>query len=317
MMAMQIQKSQIVCLLALASSLANVPCQADMTIRVDEATGRHTFYEGDAPVLTYNFGNVPVPEGVGGRYAVARSDYVHPLYGPTGEILTKDFSPDHPHHRGIYWAWPEVTYKGEKRDLHALQGVFARPVRIVRQHAEANSAVLEAENVWKWGDDEPIVREHALICVHASKGQQRLIDFEFRFEALKESVSIARRGQSAYGGLNIRFSSRQGQKIVTHTDPPETQPRRTWAELVGVPPGGEKPVGIVILQDRSNPHYPGDWVQYPGLNWLQPTFPKSGAAYELIPGKPLGLKYRLIIRDGEMNGEDLAEQWDAYGRLDE
>lgn len=222
-------------LFAFAICLGGGLCQAATTIRHDPATGQYTFYDGDAPVLTYNFGTVRVPEGVGGRYAVARSDYVHPIYGPDGEVLTTDFSRDHPHHRGVYWAWPEVTYKGENRDLHAQSST------------------------------------------------RRVIDFEFRFEALKEGVWIARRGQDKYGGLNIRLSSRKGQRIVTHTDPPDSQPQRAWAQLVGVPPEGKKPVGIVILQSRSNPDYPGDWIQYPNLNWLQPTFPKKGTAWSMLP----------------------------------
>ena len=60
-------------------------------------------------------------------YARARSDYIHPLFGLEGETLTKDWSTDHPHHRGIYWAWPEVDWRGQRGDLHALQHVFARP----------------------------------------------------------------------------------------------------------------------------------------------------------------------------------------------
>jgi hypothetical protein len=105
---------------------------AGMSVKVDEQAQRYTIEDNGQPVLTYNFGTVPVPAGVGGKYAVARSDYVHPLYGPNGEVLTKDYSPEHPHHRGVYWAWPEVTYRGETRDLHALQGVFARPVKMLR-----------------------------------------------------------------------------------------------------------------------------------------------------------------------------------------
>ena len=313
---MTMRKWRPVQLFAFATCLGGGLCQAAATIRHDLATGRYTFYDGDAPVLTYNFGTVRVPEGVGGRYAVARSDYVHPIYGLGGEVLTTDFSRDHPHHRGVYWAWPEVTYQGENRDLHALQGVFARPVRILRQEAKANRAELEAENVWKWADQEPIVREHAIIGLHVQNGTRRVIDFEFRFEALEKGVWIARRGQDKYGGLNVRLSSRKEQRIVTHTDPPGSHPRRAWAQLVGVPPEGKKPVGIVILQSRSNPDYPGDWIQYPNLNWLQPTFPKKSTAYELAPGKPLVLKYRLLVHEGELNDENLAKQWNAYDQAE-
>ena len=65
-------------------------------------------------------------------YARARSDYIHPLYGLNGEVLTRDWPVDHPHHRGIYWAWPEVDYGTNRGDLHALQKVFARPTGRVR-----------------------------------------------------------------------------------------------------------------------------------------------------------------------------------------
>ncbi|HUH47680.1 MAG TPA: DUF6807 family protein, partial [Arenibacter sp.] len=47
----------------------------------------------------------------GSIYAIPRSNYIHPLYGLEGEMLTSDW-PDaaHPHHRGIFWDWPEVRY---------------------------------------------------------------------------------------------------------------------------------------------------------------------------------------------------------------
>ena len=272
-----------------------------MTITVDDATGRYTIEDNGRPVLTYNFATVPVPAGVKGQYAVARSDYVHPLYGPSGEVLTKDYSPDHPHHRGLYWAWPEVTWKGEKRDLHALQGVFARPVRMLQEAG----AVLEAENIWKWSDQEPIVRERVTIRASEIKDNRRTIDFEFQFDALVPGVTIARRGQSAYGGFNLRFSARQQQTIVTNVG---------WAVIAGIPEGGQRPVSVAILQRQTNPEYPGDWIQYPNLNWLQPTFPTKGTAYELRPGAPLVLDYRLVVGAGVIDEREGAALWGAYNK---
>lgn len=118
-------------------------CLLALTVRTETDPQRFTILDDGRPVLTYNFGTVPVPAGVTGQYAVARSDYIHPLYGPNGEVLTADYPKDHPHHRGIYRAWPEVTRRGETQDLHALQGVFARPVKKLRQKA----CVLQAQNI--------------------------------------------------------------------------------------------------------------------------------------------------------------------------
>ncbi len=283
-----------------------------LTVSHDKSAGTYTVLDGKAPVLRYNFGTVPVPPGVKGKYAVARSNYVHPLYGPGGEELTKDFSPDHPHHRGIYWAWPEVYYKGSKRDLHALQGVFARPVGMAPVQRGAVFAQLEAVNQWKWGDAEPIVKETAIIRAYAAGPGGRCVDFEFRFLALVKGVSVARRGQKAYGGLNLRCSSRTGQKIAFHTDPVGTAVRRAWAQIVGVPPKGQTPVGITILQHASNPEYPGDWQPYPKIDWLQPTFPSKGTKYTLSTDKPLVLKFRLVVGAGEFDNTMLADLWSAY-----
>ena len=304
-------KKTITCVTAALLTVSAAVAEG-LTIVEDTASGRFTIADGGKPVLTYNFSTVPVPAGVTGRYAVARSDYVHPLYGPSGEVLTEDYSPDHPHHRGIYWAWPEVTWKGETRDLHALQGVFAHPVRIVRRDITNGCAVLEAENVWKWGDAEPIVNERATMTVSSEKGQWHVIDFAFRFESLVDGVTLARRGQAHYGGFNIRLSSRAYQKIVTHTDEPGISPRQAWACLSGVPPEGKRHVSLVILQDPLNPAYPGDWVQYPNLNWLQPTFPPSGTAYSLKRGVPLTLRYRLVVVAGDVDEAMLQTLWKAY-----
>lgn len=65
----------------------------------DEKTGQIVLREGDRPVLQYNYRTVDPPEGYvekikkGNRkYAMARSNYIHPLYGPDGEIMTGDWN---------------------------------------------------------------------------------------------------------------------------------------------------------------------------------------------------------------------------------
>jgi hypothetical protein len=118
--------------------------------------------------------------------------------------------------------------------------------------------------------------------------------------ALNEPVAIARRHRDAYGGFNLRFSARQEQKIVTN---------QGWAVITGVPPGGKEPVSVAIFQHAGNP---GDWVQYPNLNWLQPTFPAKGTAHTLTSDKPLVLKYRLWVFAGAPVESELAKRWSEF-----
>ncbi len=289
-----------------------------ISVEKDAASGQWSITEAGHPVLRYNYQtNFPGalldkvrPDDR--KYARARSDYIHPLYGFDGEELTCDWSVDHPHHRGIYWAWPEVDYRGERGDLHALQRVFARPTGRCTAQAGPVFAEIAAENLWLWEDREPIVNEHTVIRVWRSNPAGRLIDLEFRFSALKEDVAIARRETKLYGGLNLRFAPVQEQQIVSFCDPVGTLPRRTWGELSGLFTGGKTTTGLAMFPNPANPDFPGDWIQYPEINWLQPAFPSAGSRYVLKKECPLVLRYRLWLHTGRADATQLAALWTDY-----
>lgn len=309
-------------LAALASAPGATPASASprlMAAAKDPGTGQYLITEGGAPVLRYNYATLEpgaLLESVSAAnriYARARSDYIHPLYGLDGQELTQDWSKDHPHHRGIYWAWPEVDWRGQRGDLHALQRVFARPAGRCVASAGEDYAQIEADNVWKWENKDPIVRETARIRACRATAQGRVVDLEFRFTAIAESVWIARRGTDKYGGLNVRLAPVKDQLITWQNDPPAAGPRMAWGEISGVFPGGQDAAGLVTLQHPQNPDYPGDWIQYPELNWLQPVFPASGTRFELKKDLTLTLRFRLWIHRGPAAGAARCrEQWRLY-----
>jgi hypothetical protein len=285
----------------------------------DLATGQIDITDNGKPVLRYNYRTVEPGEVLdkvapGNRiYARARSNYIHPLYGLDGEVLTRDWSVDHPHHRGIYWAWPEVDFGTNRGDLHALQRVFARPTGKVRLQSGPVFGEIESENLWLWEDREPIVREEAIIRAHRATAQGRVVDLAFRFLALKDGVTVARRGTEHYGGLNIRMATPAAQDIAVHTDPSNAVPRRAWSDLSGIFGQARAASGLTVLQSPQNPDYPGDWVQYPNLSWCQPTFPAAGTRYALRPGQPLVLRFRLLVHAGSKpDDERAAKLWDAF-----
>lgn len=329
-------------------ALEEAPASPEVLLRAqrDPASDQFDLVEGERPVLRYNCATVGPGAVLGSiapanrKYAVPRGDYIHPLYGPHGEALTQDWSADHPHHRGIYWAWPEVDWRGQRGDLHALQRVFARPTGQCTAVGGPVVAQVEAENLWKWEDRDAIVRERALLRAWRATSAGRVVDLEFHFTALGEPVELARRDTTAYGGLNLRFSKVEGQRIAartspwsgplapnlgetpkaregrvggTATDPAGASPRLTWGQISGRFDGAATPTSVVILQHASNPDYPGDWVEYPALNWLQPTFPASGTRHRLERGVELTLRYRLWIRAGApAEDEACADQWRAF-----
>jgi len=75
----------------------------------DAGEGKVRLTANRSPVLVYSYGTVS-GEGVHSRYD--RANYLHPVYGLDGEVLTEDFPEDHAHHRGIFWAWPHIRVGG-------------------------------------------------------------------------------------------------------------------------------------------------------------------------------------------------------------
>ena len=291
-----------------------------MQVTRDLYTGQIVITEGDTPVLKYYYQLACPPDGYmasvaqGNRkYARARSNYIHPLYGPSGEELTYDWSHDHPHHRGIYWAWPEVDWHGERGDLHALQRVYARPTGNISLQSQGTFGKIVAENRWFWEDETPIVTEVTTIRAHQRGNHGRFIDLTYSFEALEDDVALARRGTNAYGGLNIRMSPIKDMQLIHHADPVSESPRRAWSDSIGIRQDGTVSVGFAVLEKVTNPDYPGDYIEYPDLPWFQPTFPAAGTRHVLVKGTPLVLQYRLWIREANETSEaQYAEQWRLY-----
>jgi len=298
------------------------PCSftsAELTARKDAETGQWLISENGKPVLQYNYATVPLPEGYlerlqhGQQYAVARSNYLHPLFDLDGEPITMDWALDHAHHRGIYWAWPEVGYKGALGDLHALQVVFARPTGEIKVTKENAKLTLVAENVWKWKDEESIVHETVTIVVHPLDKAGRKIDMEFQFKGLANEVTLARRGTEAYGGLNIRMQQHVEQVIGTSkNDSESTTPQPSWVFTSWKSPKSEGRTEFTVFEKKGNPDYPGQLIQYPEINWFQPTFPKAGTRYSLKKDETLTLRYRLWIHNDAFDDVSRKHAWQDY-----
>src|SRR5690606_9491803 len=80
-------------------------------------------------LLTYHYTVKAPPEGVDPLYA--RSGYIHPLYTPAGNVLTRIQPPDHYHHYGLWNPWTRVSYGGKEYDLWNLKD-HKGTVRFVR-----------------------------------------------------------------------------------------------------------------------------------------------------------------------------------------
>ncbi len=296
-------------------SVADQPPSGALAIRTIQGGDYYDVSERKRPVLRYNFGNVPVPEGTPAHFAKGesyeRGDYISPLYGLSGEVLTDDYPHDHAHHRGVWWSWPVTRWRDEVFDIWAVVGVHARPEVMRRAESGPVLAVLEPTNLWKWRDQDAIVREEVTIRAFRQGKLGRAIDVEVRLTALVDGVAIGGRPKAGYGGFCLRAAECQERKITLHAGPDTEAPRCMWMDYSGIFEGGNGPSGVTIMEHTSNPDYPNPQQEYPGVNCIMPAFP-AAREVPLLKGKTLVLKHRLWVHPGQADEKQLSDVWSAY-----
>jgi hypothetical protein len=259
--------------------------------------------ENGKPVFAYNFGPIlakDFPE------TMRRACYLHPIYAPDGTLITDDFNPDHPHHRGISWMWPVVTVDGKTGDMWTLKGDFRQQfVAWKARETQAGVARLAVENGWFDGDRK-FVKEDVEILAHPVAGDKRVLDFTLRFEATDKPVQIVgtSEGKKGFGGFGFRLAPRDGgiAKTVIRTDQGILEKdgvlsRHPWVEIGGV--FGGKPEKGRIDDDTANPGYPNNgWLLRHGFGCMNVSYPGL-EPITLEPGKPLVLKYRVTLCSGK------------------
>jgi len=253
--------------------------------------------ENGRPVFVYNYGLILRP---GNPETSARSTYLHPVYLPDGRLITDDFNPDHPHHRGISWMWPVVVVDGKTYDLWTLGGIRHRFVRWTARDTRRDAAVLAVENGWYIGERK-VVKENVEIRVEPARDGVRRLDFALRFEAAEGPVDIAGTPDQnkGFGGFCFRFAPRDGGRAKTIIRTEQGVARQDgvmavhpWAQVEGSFEG--RPGGGRVEDDPSNPGFPNGWLMRHGFGFLNVSCPGL-KPHRLEPGKPLVLKYRVTL----------------------
>jgi hypothetical protein len=271
-------------------------------------------WDGDKPVLVYNYCVITNPKVPAKDSRRSRACYVHPLYGLDGEVLTDDFPKDHYHHHGIFWSWPHVGIDGKEYDLWEYKNIQQRFVRWIAREAGPASAVLAVENGWFVRDQKVMIER---VWIRASKvvGEGRPIDLSFTFIPVDKAITLRGAEGKSYGGLNLRYAPRPEKETVITVpsgSPKEDLPETPlpWADLSARFAGGKGPSGAAIFVSPCHPDYPPTWltrhygvlcVGWPGVKGK--TFP---------PGVPIHLNYRIWVHRGQPDVEQLKRAYEDY-----
>ena len=109
-------------------------------------TERTSIFENGHHVLTYHAAHVTQD----GNWA--RANYLHPLTNPSGQVITEDFPDDHPHHRGVFWAWHQAWLQERQLgDAWACNG-FRWNLNSSRTYHDRKTIVIENDLTWSTVD---------------------------------------------------------------------------------------------------------------------------------------------------------------------
>jgi len=255
---------------------------------------------GGKPVFRYNHGVVKQFPDKPSKYD--RAGYFHPLWAPCGEIITGDFHPDHAHHRGLWFAWVKATAGPVKANFWEIQQ--GRGKFVNKAIAPAQGPVFAgfaAENDLLSGG-RTLLREGVVARAYATPGGTRLVDLAVRHEAVDTDVVL---GKIHYGGLGFRGRHEwNGPKAPVEVLTSEGKARRNanatparWIDYTG-PLGKGGWGGILVIEHPANPRYPNRVRVHPSMCFFSSTLVQT-APYTLERGKPLVLRYRIVLHDGK------------------
>jgi len=269
--------------------------------------GGFLFMEGKDSIFYYQRS----PKDKNGEYV--RCNYIHPLYGPDGSRLTEDFPADHPHHRGVFWAWHQILIDNKPvSDGWELKN-FQQKVTSVEFLLKKGIGLLNATTEWKsplWENGtRAYLKEDTKITIHPKTGNFRRIDFEIRLKALTDHISIGGSDdEKGYSGFSTRL--KLPADVVFTGEKGVVEPVNTAVEagnsmnMSGSFLKDGKRGGVVIWSDPSNPEPSTSWIIRKAASMQNAAFP--GRKPIAIPfDRPLILKYSLFVYQDSMSQKQI------------
>jgi hypothetical protein len=281
------------------------------------------------PILDYNIKMHYPPAGVDTMYK--RNGFIHPMYSPSGNILTRLDAPDHYHHVGIWNPWTKVRIGNHVTDfwnLYLHQGtvrfagvnsttegpVFGgfnvRQEHIDFQGKKPGSVIInEVWDVRAW-NAEPVSGEKAWLVDFTSllsvAGDSIIV-----LEAYRYGGGIGFRATAEWDKNNSWVNTSEGK---TRINADGTKAR--WTDVGGMFAGkGES--GIVFFSHPANREFPEPMRVWPmdQNNRGDVYFEFCPIRYKdwvLKPGNVYRQKYRMLVYDGKVDKAISDRVWNDF-----
>lgn len=281
----------------------------------------HFAIEGKS-ICDYQMEPGQVPEGVAELFA--HGAHLHPIYSPSGKLVTGNHQPDHPWQRGVWIGWTKTGFGDSHPDFWNMgkDGKITAEVRFEKLEKLWNGPAggFVSRHVFldhSHTPDEKVLNETWEVAVSQKPLDGTLANvIDLTSTQTCAGEKPLKLPKYHYGGLGVRgnplWNPVNAVTMLTsegHDRKAGDNTKAKWVHLGGEVDGA--PTGIAVLIHPSNFRFP----QPLRLNPKNPQLcvaPSQDGDWSIEPGKPYVSKYRLLVFDGKPDAKWLEAQWQSY-----
>jgi hypothetical protein len=249
-----------------------------------------------------------------------RGGYLHPIFSPSGKIVTDDYALNHLHHHGVWTAWTKTSFDGREPDFWNMgqgKGKVDFSSLISYWHGSVQSGFsshLKHTDLTS-GSPVNVLDEIWNVRAYSAGNDFNIIDLESAQTCATDKPLIL--PVFHYGGIGIRgreeWNGKENASFITSekiTDrnKANSEPAR-WIAMSGRI--GDGVAGIAILCHPENFRAPQPIRTHPTEPFIS-IAPQTNEAMSIQPGEIYRMKYRFITFDGESDAEKIEALWQDY-----
>jgi hypothetical protein len=273
-------------------------------------------------LLQYRFETLYPPAGVDSVFG--RSAFIHPLWSPKGQVLTRIQPPDHYHHYGIWNPWTHILFEGDTVDLWNLNKKhgtvrFAGFKSIQEGPVFSSYSALHEHVVFKADKERVILNEVQTVTVYQPEDDAYIVDIDIELSCATPSPVLLL--QYRYAGLGWRTTEQwnnQNSSVLTSEGNMRKNAdgsKARWCLVQGTVDGVN--AGVLMMSSPDNYSHPEPlriWPenQYDRGDMFANFNPTKDRDWPLEPGKTYKLTYRLLVFNGNFNKEMSEAAWKNF-----
>lgn len=296
-------------------------------VEVKTEKGRLSVAVAGKPAFVYQMDREALPRA-DIKPEFKRAGYIHPVYSPTGKIVTDDYPSNHVHHHGIWTPWTKTKFQGRApdfwnmgaktgaEDFVALDRTWGGPVhggfeaRLQMVDLSAPTPVVALHETWKV----------TAYQVARAAGRKPVTVFDLEVTQTCATKDPLQLPEYHYGGFGFRGADEwngpgSAALFLTADGVADrikgNNTRGHWCYLGGRIDGAV--AGTAILGHPENFRAPQPMRLHPNMPYMS-YVPQQLGEFAIEPGKPYRARFRFVATDGEPEKARIDALWNGYAR---